>query len=284
MATSSGHTVRIVTDSACDLPDEVVTSLGIVVVPLSIRFGDDEFVDREELSVADFWRMCGEREELPSTAAPAPGRFEQAYRGLLDEGAEGIVSIHLSGELSATLQSARTAAAAVETDVPIEVIDSRSITVGLGLTVTTLAERARDGASVSELVELAESLIPRTRVLGALDTLEYLKKGGRIGAAQAVLGSLLSIKPLIAIEDGKVEAAGKQRTRSRAVKFVLDAVAQQPAIERLAVMHADCDDVDDFVAKLREVHDGDILVGEIGPVIGAHAGPGTIGVIYHVPA
>jgi DegV family protein with EDD domain len=277
-------TVRIVTDSACDLPDDVVSALGITVVPLSIRFGDDEYVDREQLSVAEFWRLCGERDELPSTAAPAPGRFEQAYRELLADGAEGIVSLHLSGELSATLQSARTAAAAIETDVPIEVIDSRSITVGLGLTVTTLAERAREGATVEELVALTESLIPRTRVLGALDTLEYLKKGGRIGAAQAVLGSLLSIKPLIAIEDGKVEAAGKQRTRSRAIKFVLDAVAAEPEIERLAVMHADCDDIDEFVAKLSEFHDGEILVGEIGPVIGAHAGPGTIGVIYHVPA
>ncbi|MEM9035277.1 MAG: DegV family protein [Actinomycetota bacterium] len=276
--------VRIVTDSSCDLPEDVIESLGIVVVPLSIRFGDDEFVDREQLSVADFWRMCGEREELPSTAAPAPGRFEQAYRSLLADGADGIVSIHLSGELSATLQSARTAATAIGDEARIEVLDSRSITVGLGLTVATLAERAQGGASIDELVDQANSLVGRTRVLGALDTLEYLKKGGRIGAAQAVLGSLLSIKPLIAIEDGKVEAAGKQRTRSRATKFVLDAVAAEPAIERVAVMHADCDDIDEFVAKVREFHDGEILVGEIGPVIGAHAGPGTIGVIYHVPA
>lgn len=276
--------VRIVTDSSCDLPEDVIESLGIVVVPLSIRFGDDEFVDREQLSVADFWRMCGEREELPSTAAPAPGRFEQAYRSLLADEADGIVSIHLSGELSATLQSARTAATAIGDEARIEVLDSRSITVGLGLTVATLAERAQGGASIDELVDQANSLVGRTRVLGALDTLEYLKKGGRIGAAQAVLGSLLSIKPLIAIEDGKVEAAGKQRTRSRATKFVLDAVAAEPAIERVAVMHADCDDIDEFVAKVREFHDGEILVGEIGPVIGAHAGPGTIGVIYHVPA
>ncbi|MEM8904942.1 MAG: DegV family protein [Actinomycetota bacterium] len=277
-------TVRIVTDSACDLPDDVVDSLGITVVPLMIRFGDEELVDREQLSVAEFWRRCGSSDELPSTAAPSPGRFEQAYRSLITDGASGIVSIHLSGELSATLQSARTAAAAIDGEVPIEVVDSRSITVGLGLTVTALAERARDGASLDELTSLADSLIDRTRVLGALDTLEYLKKGGRIGAAQAVLGSLLSIKPLIAIEDGKVEAAGKQRTRGRAVRFVIDRVRDEPAIERLAVMHADCDDVDDVVRQLSELHDGEILVGEIGPVIGAHAGPGTIGVVYHVPS
>ena len=277
-------TVRIVADSACDLPDDVVDSLGITVVPLMLRFGDEELVDREQLSVAEFWRRCGSSDELPSTAAPSPGRFEQAYRSLITDGASGIVSIHLSGELSATLQSARTAAAAIDGEVPIEVVDSRSITVGLGLTVTALAERARDGASLDELTSLADSLIDRTRVLGALDTLEYLKKGGRIGAAQAVLGALLSIKPLIAIEDGKVEAAGKQRTRGRAVRFVLDRVRDEPAIERLAVMHADCDDVDDVVRQLSELHDGEILVGEIGPVIGAHAGPGTIGVVYHVPS
>lgn len=276
--------VRIVTDSSCDLPDDVIESLGIVVIPLSIRFGDDEFIDREELSVAEFWRMCNEREELPSTAAPAPGRFEQAYRALQADGADGIVSLHLSGELSATLQSARTAATAMGDELRIEVVDSRSISVGLGLTVATVAERAQAGADIDDLVTQAHSLIGRTKVLGALDTLEYLKKGGRIGAAQAVLGSLLSIKPLIAIEDGKVEAAGKQRTRSRATRVLVDAVATAPEVERVAVMHAACDDIDDFVTRLREVHDGEILVGEIGPVIGAHAGPGTIGVIHHVPA
>ncbi len=277
-------TVRIVTDSASDLPVEVADGLGVAVVPLMVRFGDDELIDREELSTGEFWRRCGAATELPATAAPSPGRFEQAYRRLAGEGATGIVSIHLSGELSATAQSARTAAVAVAEDVPVEVVDSRSITMGLGLMVIDAAERARDGASLEDVAAGACDLAGRTRLLAALDTLEYLRRGGRIGAAAAAFGSLLAVKPLIAIVDGEVTSPGRQRTRTRALSHLVEVVANEPAVERLAVAHAAVDDVDEFVGRLREVHDGKIIVGEIGPVIGAHAGPGTIGVIYHVPA
>lgn len=278
--------IRIVTDSACDLPQELVDRLGITIVPLSIRFGDEELIDREQLSTAEFWARCAASSTLPETAAPAPGQFEAAYRRLAAEGASGIVVINLSGAMSATIQSAELAARSF-TDLPIRVVDSRSCTLGLGTIVIAAAEAAANGAALDEVAALAGDLAARTRVFGALDTLENLKKGGRIGGAKAMLATALSIKPIIQVVDGKVEEYGKQRTRSKALRFLADKVAEftggDPSrIEHLAVLHAACDDVDAFVAMLRPHYPGEIVIGEIGPVVGTHAGRGTIGVAFHV--
>jgi DegV family protein with EDD domain len=274
-------TVRIVTDSACDLPQDVADELGIEIVPLFIRFDDDELVDREQLSTSEFWARCASSSVLPSTAAPAPGRFEAAYRRLAGEGATGIVVVTLSGALSATLQSAELGAAAVADEIPIQIVDSRSVSMGLGMIAVACARRARDGGSIDDVAALARDLAARTKVWGALDTLENLKKGGRIGGARALLASVLSIKPIIEVRDGVVEEGGRQRTRAKALAFLVDKVRSAGAIENLAVLHAQCDDVDAFVEMLRQVYDGEILVGEIGAVIGTHAGPGTIGVGFH---
>ena len=275
--------IRIVTDSACDLPDAVVNEHGVRVVPLSIRFGDEEFIDREQLSTAEFWAKCAQQDTLPETAAPAPGQFEQAYRELAADGATGIVVISLSSKLSATMQSAELAARSVADDIPVRVIDSRSITRGLGTIVLACARLAAEGGSIDDVEALAVDRAARTRVFGALDTLENLKKGGRIGNAAALLGTALAIKPIIEVTDGEVEQGGKQRTRSKALKFLVDKVTEyEGRISDLAVMHADCSDVDQFVEMLRPHHSGDIVVGEIGPVIGSHAGRGTIGVAFDV--
>jgi DegV family protein with EDD domain len=275
--------IRIVTDSSCDLPEDVVVDHGVRVVPLSIRFGDEEFIDREQLSTAEFWAKCAQQDTLPETAAPAPGQFEEVYRDLIGEGATGIVVVSLSSSLSATMQSAELAARSVADEVPVRVVDSRSITMGLGTIVLACARLAADGGSMDDVEALAVDRASRTRVFGALDTLENLKKGGRIGNAAALLATALAIKPIIEVTDGKVEQGGKQRTRSKALKFLVDKVADyQGQISDLAVMHADCSDVDQFVEMLRPYHSGDIVVGEIGPVIGAHAGRGTIGVAFDV--
>lgn len=277
--------VRIVTDSACDLPADIAENLRISIVPLTIRFGDDEFVDRDELGTDEFWERCRNSAELPETAAPSPGAFEQVYRSLAAEGADAIVTITLSGDLSATIEAARSAARAVEDVVDVTVVDSRTITLGQGLLAITAAEAARDGAGADEVVGLVEALRARTRVHGALDTLENLKKGGRIGAARSLLGSLLSIKPLIEVRDGVVVPNGQQRTRARALRYLVDLVRDQRGdIERLAVMHAACPDVDDFAAQLAELVDTEIVVGQVGPVVGTHAGVGTIGVVFQVAA
>jgi DegV family protein with EDD domain len=274
--------IRIVTDSSCDLPDEAVDRHGIRIVPLSIRFGDDEFIDREELSTGEFWRRCAESSTLPETAAPAPGQFESVYRELLADGATGIVVVSLSGALSATLQSAQLAARSVADDIEVRVVDTRSVSLGVGTIALACARAAADGASIDAVQTLGESLAERTKVFGALDTLDNLKKGGRIGNARALLATALAIKPIIEVVDGQVEQAGKQRTRSKALKFLVDKVASfDGELHDLAVLHADCDDVDQFVEMLRPHYDGEIVVGAIGPVIGTHAGRGTIGVAFN---
>jgi DegV family protein with EDD domain len=274
--------IRIVTDSSCDLPDATAREHGISVVPLSIRFGDEELIDRVELTTAEFWARCARQDTLPETAAPAPGQFEEVYRRLADEGATGIVVVSLSGSLSATIQSADVAARSVADVVPVRVVDSRSVSMGVGTIALACARRAADGASLDEIEALAQDLAAHTKVFGALDTLENLKKGGRIGNAKAFLATALAIKPIIEVVDGQVEEGGKQRTRSKALKFLVDKVREYgDSISELAVLHADCSDVDQFVEMLRAHYDGEIVVGEIGPVIGTHAGRGTIGVAFH---
>ncbi len=275
--------IRIVTDSSCDLPEQVVNDLGIRVVPLTIRFGDEEFIDREQLTTSEFWRRCANSDALPETAAPAPGQFEAAYRSLHAEGASGIVVVSLSGDLSATMQSAELAARSVSELLPVRVVDSRTVSLGVGTIVIASARLARQGGSLEEVEQLARSLAGRTRVFGALDTLDNLKKGGRIGNAKALLATALAIKPLIEVIDGKVEQGGKQRTRSKALRFLVDKVIEHgPQIEQLAVLHADCDDVQEFVEMLAPHYSGDIVIGEIGPVIGTHAGRRTMGIAFSV--
>ena len=272
--------VRIVTDSACDLTDDEVAQHGIEVVPLSIRFGDDEYEDRSELSVDDFYAKLAASSVLPETAAPAPGKFEAAFRRQQDAGADAVVCINLSSGLSATMQSAQNAAKSVD-GLDVRVLDSRSITSGLGTQVLLAAEAAASGASADEVEALATELASRTHVFGALDTLENLKKGGRIGGAQALLGSLLSIKPILDISSGTVEEAGKARTRKKALETLRDKVAGAGAIEHLCVYHGFAPDVDEMVSLLGDVMDRDrIRVGVIGPVIGTHGGPRVMGVTW----
>jgi DegV family protein with EDD domain len=276
-----GH-VAIVTDSSCDLPPALVDELGIRIVPLTVRFGTTELVDRVDLDPKGFWARCAESPVLPETAAPSPGAFDAAYRAALDGGADAVVAITISGELSATYQAAALAAANAP-ELPVQVVDSRSVSMGLGMIVVDAARRGATGASADEVAAGAVDAAGRTRVYAALDTLENLRKGGRIGGAKALLGSVLSIKPIIEVVDGKVEEAGKQRTRARALAHLAERVRAAGPVQDLAVMHAECPDVDRVVADLQPLSDTPIIVGEIGAVIGAHAGMGTIGVVFRTP-
>lgn len=276
-------TVRIVTDSSCDLPQGMADSLGIVIVPLSVRFGDQEFIDRTTITTDEFWARCAASPQLPETAAPSPGQFENAYRDLKASGATSVVVISLSSSLSATMQSAEIAAKSVAGDIDVTVIDSRNASMGLGLTVLDCAALAKSGASKQDVIALANDLIPRTHVFGALDTLDNLKKGGRISGAKAALAGALSIKPLIEVREGLVEEAGKQRTRSKALAFLVDILrGHGPRVEKVGVLHAQCADIDSFVTQVKGVFDGDIIVGDIGAVIGTHAGQGTIGIAFRL--
>jgi DegV family protein with EDD domain len=276
--------IRVVTDSACDLPPAIAEELAIDIVPLTIRFGNEELVDRRDLSPREFWAKVASSPVLPETAAPSPGAFEEAFRKAAAEGAEGVVCVNLSGELSATYQAAEVAAKAVADVIPVRVIDSRSVTMALGLITMAAARAAKQGKGLDDCAGVAEDLIPRTRLYGALDTLENLKKGGRIGSAEAVLGSMLSIKPIIEMKDGKVEPSGRVRTRSKSLRHLVDAVRNAGQVEDLVVMHGDAPDVDELLDLLGAVYPrDDILVGDIGSVIGTHAGPRVIGVVFHVP-
>ena len=273
--------VHIVTDSSCDLPAKLITEMNIKIVPLKIRFGDTEFVDRVELTTDQFWEKCQASDELPSTAAPSPGAFVEEFQNAANEGATGVVAIILSGELSATIEAAQQAAQLVKDEIEVRVIDSRTVTLGLGSVVMGAASAANSGANIEEVAAIASDSVNRTQVHAALDTLENLRKGGRIGAAGSLLGSMLSIKPLIEVRNGVVEPAGKQRTRGKALSYLVGVVEQNAdQIEQIFVTHAACDDVDSFLEQVRSVVSVEVLVGEVGPVVGAHAGIGTIGVAF----
>jgi putative peptidoglycan lipid II flippase len=270
--------IRVVTDSACDLSAELAAARNLTVVPLSIRFGSEEFVDGSTLTTGEFWSRCAASSVLPETSAPSPGAFQEAFLAAQAEGYDGVLCINLSSEVSATYQAAAAAAKAVGDQIPVRTIDSRSLTMGLGLMVLDAAERAEAGATLDELVERVEQLIPRTQVFGVLDTLEHLEKGGRIGGARALLGSLLSIKPVVSLVDGKVEEESKQRTRSRSLRYLADKAVGSPPISRLAVCNGAAEDIEVFVAMLKDVPtEHPLVVVDLGPVVGTHTGPGTIG-------
>jgi DegV family protein with EDD domain len=271
--------VRVVTDSSCDLPDDLIAELGITVVPLTIRFGAEELVDRRDLTPAEFWSKCQHSPVLPETSAPSPGAFEAAFRQAKDAGAEGVVCVNLSSKLSATIQAAAQAAKSMEGEFPVRVLDSLSVSLGLGLHAVRAARMAAEGKGLDDVAGVVADIVPRTVVYASLDTLENLKKGGRIGGAQAFIGSLLSVKPVIEVRDGEVHAESKQRTRSRAVAYLVDKVRQAGAIEDLAVVHGQAPDLEEFLDALSAVIDRDrIIVGDVGAVIGTHAGPRAIGI------
>jgi DegV family protein with EDD domain len=277
--------VRIVTDSSCDLTDAEIGEHGIEVVPLTIRFGDEELEDRTDLTAEAFYSRLDAASMLPETAAPAPGKFEAAFRRQAAAGADAVVCINLSSGLSATMQSARNAATALEGELDVRVVDSRSITSGLGTQVLLAAKAAAGGATADGVVALVEDLAARTHVFGALDTLDNLKKGGRIGGAQALLGSLLSIKPIIDISTGEVTEAGKARTRKKALEVLRDKVLEAGAVEHLCVTHGFAPDAQQMLDLLDPHHPrAGIRVGHIGPVIGAHGGPRVMGVTWVDPA
>lgn len=273
--------VRIVTDSACDMSVEVCNELGVTVVPLSIRFGSTEYTDRVDLTPEDFYAKMAESDDLPETAAPAPGAFEAVFRSLAGDGATDVVCINLSGDLSATGQSARTAANSMTDVVNVHCVDSKSVTVGLGTIVARAAEAASAGDDAATIVAMVEDLRERTHVLGVLDTLDNLKKGGRIGNAQALLGSMLSIKPCIDISTGMVEEAGKQRTRKKALGWLRDSLVAAGDVENIAIGHGLADDFETFLAEVGQVVDlTNARTALIGPVIGTHGGPRVVGVSY----
>jgi DegV family protein with EDD domain len=273
--------VRIITDSACDLPHDQIESHGIIVVPLTIRFGDEEFTDGVDLSSEEFWKRCRASKQLPETAAPSPGAFQAAYERAAAEGASGVVVITLSSGLSATYQSAKLGAEAVAGTIDVRVVDSRTVTAAQGLLALEASEFARTGATADEVASHAERRASDTGIAGTLDTLEHLIKGGRVGGARALVGSLLSVKPLLTVKDGLVAEDGRQRTRARALEMLATKAEAAAPFDWIAVGGGDAKDIDVVLDRIKTIDSAHpLIVTEIGPVVGTHGGPGIIGICW----
>lgn len=273
--------IKIVTDSAADIPRALADKLGISVVPIYVRFGDEVFREGIDISRNEFYERM-EREapdNLPSTAAPSPNDFMEVYEPLLDAGHD-IISLHVSSAFSGTYNAARVASFGAGGRDGITVIDSRSVSMCLGWLAIHAAKAANKGADKDQIVETVTDMIPRLRIPSFLETLEYIRYGGRIGSAQAFLGTMLDVKPILNIEDGKVVPLTKTRTRSKALDKLTSVVHRLAPFQALAVMHTYAPNLaEEVVDRLAEFHPRNrILVGQTGTAMGCHVGPGAIGV------
>ena len=270
--------VKIVTDSTSDIPAELVAKLGIVVVPSYIMFGAESYRDGVELSRRQFYEKLVSSKLIPSTAAPPPASYQEVYSQLAQE-TEEMVSIHLASRYSAIYNSAAVAAQAVS-GARIAVIDSEQVTMGYGWLVVAAAEAAQRGASYDEIVALVEEMKPRTRVLAALGTLEYLHRGGRVDWIQAMVGTLLRVKPIIEIRIGEVGLVERARTLKRSLHRLLALVQELGPLERAIVLHTNAPDLaSGFAHELQRVHpDWNRLIEQAGVTVASHAGPGAVGV------
>lgn len=269
--------IRIVTDSACDLPTDLQEEHHISVVPLTIRFGEEEFVDKEELTAGQFWDRLTSGQGLPETAAPSAGTFLETYEHLLKD-ADGVVVISLSSDLSATYQAA--VIAAEKASGPVKVVDSRSVTMGLGLQAIAAARDAASGMDLEEVVAAAATRPAKTTVMAAIDTIEFLKRGGRIGGAAALVAGMLEIKPLIKVNDGVIDAAGRVRTRSKATAAVVAAARSTARDGQLSVFGGRTPDLDKVIDEVASVTGLDVIPAEVGAVVGTHSGPGIVGIAH----
>jgi len=273
--------IQIVTDSACDLMPTTTEERDIRVVPLTIRFGTEEFVDRKELSGKEFWDRVITGPDMPATAAPSPGTFQEAFLDAAAAGYGGVVCVAISSRLSATYQAACTAADAVADRIPVRVVDTRSVTMGQGLLTLAAAEMAAGGGTLEDVTAAVQDMLGRTHVFGVVDSLDFLRRGGRIGGAAQLVGSLLSIKPVIEVRDGVVEVESKQRTRSRSLRYLANKALEAGSLERLATANGAAPDIDEFIEMVTPTpSEHELVRGDLGPVVGSHTGPGTVGVCF----
>ncbi|NNN08368.1 MAG: DegV family protein [Acidimicrobiaceae bacterium] len=273
--------IRVVCDSASDLPQSELDRLQITMVSLSIRFGEEEFVDRVTLSTEEFWRRCAQSRTLPETSAPSPGAFRTAYEEAVADGCSGVIVIVLSSALSGTYQSALVAAESMAQLLDVRVVDSQAVSMAQGLLAIDVAERSLEGASLDELEQHALALRSRLGVVAMLDTLDHLIKGGRVGGAKALIGQVLSIKPLLELHDGLVAEAGRQRTTSRAMASISATAKSHAPLRRLALIHAQSDQVAALRALVADISvEFPMLIADMGPTVGTHGGPGLIGLTW----
>lgn len=271
--------VKIVTDSASDIPPKVAKELGITIVPLYVRFGAEVYRDGVELSTEEFYRKLTSSRTLPTTAVPSPGEFAEVYDGVAEETDE-ILAIHVASKFSACYDVALKAKEMMKRKCRIEVIDSQSGVMGEGLIVIAGAKEAQSGANLEQVADTVRKAIPKAHVRVCFDTLEYLRRGGRIGRAQALLGSMLKVNPILGIKDGEAYPFGRERSRAKAIDWLYNFAKSFSNIRELAVEHANTpDEVEALVQRLDVVFPKEhIYVSTVSPVVGTHVGPHVISV------
>jgi DegV family protein with EDD domain len=270
-------TVKIITDSVADIPSDIIEELGISVVPVLVRFGEETYRDGIDITNDEFYAKLVSSKVMPTTSVPSLDLFARTYARLAEETDE-ILVIMLSAKLSGLYNAAVQSADLMESKCRIEVIDSQNAVMAQGFIVIKAARAAREGASLDEIIEMVRQNIPHVEIRAAFDTLEYLKRGGRIGKAAALMGSMLKVNPVITLKDGVVEPAGRARSRSKAIDMLYDFAASYAHIEEMAVEGAACPgDVDSLVKRLGTLFSEErIYRSRTTPVIGTHTGPGLI--------
>ncbi|QKG84665.1 DegV family protein [Kroppenstedtia pulmonis] len=279
--------VQVMTDSTADIPEELIEELNIAFIPLRVHMNGETYLDRVSIQPQEFYRKLEKVEEMPTTSQPSPLDFVEAYRKAVNNGATDIISIHLSSSFSGTYQSAVLAQSMVEEEFNVAVIDSKTASFAIGLIVVEVARAAKEGKSLQECIAIANQMIQEKRVFFLVDTLEYLQKGGRIGKAAALLGSLLNIKPILSIDPEGViipvdKVRGKRKANARILGLLKDAMPADRDLRAGILYTNNRDEAEKWADRLKEnflLDDSDIVYAEIGPVIGTHVGPGTLAVV-----
>ena len=270
-------TIKIVTDSTCDLPENVIQDLGITVVPLYINIFDKGFLDGVEISRQNFYTNLPDYEVHPTTSVPGLNAFTKAYHALSSKGATKILSIHISESLSGTVGVAKTAAREFD-QIPVIVRDSGQLSLGTGFQVETAAQMANEGKTIEEIQAVLNDMMPKTFVTAGLQTLDYLRRSGRMNAFMAGLGSLLQLKPILTMKNGQ-PGSERVRTTSKAEARIIEMLEEHQPIERFALLHTNApEEANAFYARIKDLlPDGEVYSMDITPVIGVHIGPGAVG-------
>ncbi|MFC1875474.1 DegV family protein [Chloroflexota bacterium] len=272
-------TIKIVTDSAADLPAILAEELGVTVVPVYLRFGEEVYRDRVDISEDEFYQRLLHDSVHPNTTQPSPQDFASVYDKLSQE-ADGIISIHITSKLSGTYNSAVQGKKIVGDRCPIEVVDSQTVSIAVGLMAIQASKMARSGMSLQKILDELNKIIPNVHLLILFDTLKYLVKGGRVGKAKGLVGSVLNVKPLLAMKDGELVPSGQVRTRSKGIDRLLDFVKNATEIQDLAILHSTTlDEAQALVERTSSVFPKErTILARLGPGLGVHGGPGILAV------